>query len=212
MIFYYSKAGAVSDLALIINILFILGILAAFNATLTLPGIAGLVLTIGMSVDANVIIFERIREELLKGAGLKAAIRNGFDKSYSAIIDANITTLLTGFILLYFGTGPIKGFATVLIVGIFCAFLTAVLITRLILEILLTRDDPISFYNNVTVNMFNNTKVKFVGKRYLAYGISAIIQPGGSIKDNDSIEACNNLGVSMIFLCKFFKRDLITVL
>ena len=175
MIFYYSKAGAVSDLALIINILFILGILAAFNATLTLPGIAGLVLTIGMSVDANVIIFERIREELLKGEGLKAAIRNGFDKSYSAIIDANITTLLTGFILLYFGTGPIKGFATVLIVGIFCAFLTAVLITRLILEILLTRDDPISFYNNVTVNMFNNTKVKFVGKRYLAYGISAII-------------------------------------
>jgi len=175
MIFYYNKAGTISDLALIINLIFIFGILAAFNATLTLPGIAGLVLTIGMSVDANVIIFERIREELLKGEGLKAAIRNGFDKSYSAIIDANITTLLTGFILLYFGTGPIKGFATVLIVGIFCAFLTAVLVTRLILEILLNREDQISFYNKITVNAFKNTKINFVGKRYLAYFISAFI-------------------------------------
>ncbi len=114
MVFYYSKAGIVSDIALLINMFFIFGVLSSLGAVLTLPGIAGIVLTIGMAVDANVLIYERIREELALGKGIKLAIRDGYKNAYAAIIDANITTLLTGVILDVFGTGPIKGFATTL--------------------------------------------------------------------------------------------------
>ena len=119
MVFYYSRrAGLVADMALIANMFFLIGVLASLGAVLTLPGIAGIVLTIGMSVDANVLIYERIREELTAGKGMKLAIADGYKNAYSAIIDANVTTLLTGIILLVFGTGPIKGFATTLVIGI----------------------------------------------------------------------------------------------
>ncbi|HKL72156.1 MAG TPA: protein translocase subunit SecD, partial [Marinilabiliaceae bacterium] len=135
MVLYYGfKAGVVADIALIANMFFIMGVLASFNAVLTLPGIAGIVLTIGMSVDANVLIYERIREELRAGKGLKLAIADGYKNAFSAIIDANVTTFLTGFILFLFGTGPIKGFATTLMVGIATSFFTAIFLTRLIYE------------------------------------------------------------------------------
>ena len=126
MIAYYGKGGIVSNIALLLNLFFILGVLASLNAALTLPGIAGIVLTVGMAVDANVIIFERIREELTKGKGPRLALVDGFKHSYSAIIDANVTTLLTGIILLFFGLGPVKGFATILVIGIVSSFFTAV--------------------------------------------------------------------------------------
>ena len=179
MFFYYNKGGAISDIALLINIFFILGVLAAFNATLTLPGIAGLVLTIGMSVDANVIIFERIREELRNGESIKASIRQGFNQSYSAIIDANLTTLFTGIILFIFGSGPIKGFATVLLVGILMAYLTAVLITRVILEHLLDAEKAIEFQSKSTAKWFVDFNIDFVTKRKMSYVISALIIGAG---------------------------------
>ncbi|MCL4169297.1 UNVERIFIED_CONTAM: hypothetical protein GTU68_064660, partial [Idotea baltica] len=134
MAFYYSTSGLISNLCLLLNLFFIIGVLASLGATLTLPGMAGIVLTIGMAVDANVIIFERIREELAKGSGIKKAVADGYKKSYSAIIDANLTTLITAVILAYFGLGPVLGFATVLIIGIFSSLFTAVLISRLLVE------------------------------------------------------------------------------
>jgi SecD/SecF fusion protein len=132
MIAYYSKGGLVANIALLFNIFFILGILAQLNASLTLPGIAGIVLTIGMSIDANVLIFERIREELRGGSSLMAAISSGYSKAYSSIIDANVTTFITGIILFMLGQGPVKGFATTLMIGIACSFFSAVFITRVI--------------------------------------------------------------------------------
>jgi SecD/SecF fusion protein len=135
MIFYYSRnAGLVADIALLVNMFFIVGVLASLGAALTLPGIAGIVLTIGMSVDANVLIYERIREELRAGKGLKMAVKDGYKNALSAIIDANLTTLITAIILLIFGTGPIKGFATTLVIGILTSLFTAIFITRLIIE------------------------------------------------------------------------------
>ena len=175
MIFYYSKAGIVADIALVINVFFLIGALASMKAILTLPGIAGIVLTIGMSVDANVLIFERIREELRNGKGLKGAVNDGYKKALAAILDANITTLLTGIVLATFGTGPIKGFATTLIIGIFTSFFAAVVITRLIISSFLDKDKKVSFSTKLTENWFTNTAVPFVRKRKLFYVISGVI-------------------------------------
>ena len=130
MIFYYRGSGLIANLALMLNIFFVLAILAMLNATLTLPGIAGLILTIGMAVDANVIIFERIREEIDKGKTVKASIEAGYEKAFSAIFDANITTLIAAFVLAWIGSGPIKGFAVTLSAGIICSLFSAVFITR----------------------------------------------------------------------------------
>jgi len=177
MIFYYGKAGAFADVALAVNILFIFGILTAFGAVLTLPGIAGIILTIGMSVDANVIIFERIKEELNKGKGLKGAISHGFSfkGALSAIIDANITTMLTGVILYVFGTGPVKGFAYTLMVGIVTSLFTAIFITRLLIDWYAAKGKLFTFNTTITKNWFKDIDVDFLKKRKMAYIISGIV-------------------------------------
>ena len=174
MIFYYAHAGVASNLALIINMFFIFGALAAFNATLTLPGIAGIVLTIGMAVDANVLIYERIKEELSQNKGLSLAVRDGYKNAYSAIIDANLTTLLTAVILFYFGTGPIKGFATTLMIGIMTSLFCAIFITRLVFESRLAKKKNIFFSNRLTNGLFRNAKISFIGKRKWAYIFSLL--------------------------------------
>ena len=177
MIFYYGKAGAFADVALAVNILFIFGILTAFGAVLTLPGIAGIILTIGMSVDANVIIFERIKEELNKGKGLKASIEHGFSfkGALSAIIDANITTMLTGIILYVFGTGPVKGFAYTLMVGIVTSLFAAVFITRLLIDWYAAKGKLFTFNTSMTKNLFANINVDFLKKRKMAYIFSGVL-------------------------------------
>ncbi|MEJ2103820.1 MAG: protein translocase subunit SecD [Ignavibacteriaceae bacterium] len=144
MILYYRKAGTIAAAALILTILFILGVLAGFKATLTLPGIAGIILTIGMAVDANVLIFERIREEMATGKTIKASIDSGFSRAYSAIIDSNITTFFTGIILYQFGTGPIQGFALTLMIGIATSLFSALVITRVILDIMVAKNIPVT--------------------------------------------------------------------
>jgi SecD/SecF fusion protein len=179
MIFYYGKAGIFSDIALALNILFIFGVLASFGAVLTLPGIAGIVLTIGMSVDANVLIYERIKEELNKGKGLKEAVNDGFGGALSSILDANITTLLTGIILYIFGTGPVKGFATTLIIGIITSLFSAIFITRLLIEWYINKNSKLTFNTKITKGWFQNINVDFLKKRKLAYIISGIILIGG---------------------------------
>jgi protein-export membrane protein SecD len=138
MIFYYARGGMVADLALFINIALIFTVLASLGGTLTLPGIAGIILTMGMAVDANILIFERIREELAKGRSLKSAIDEGFKKAMSAIIDSNITSFITGLILFYFGTGMIQGFALTLMVGIISTLFTAIMVSRALIEIQLS--------------------------------------------------------------------------
>ena len=176
MLFYYGKAGVFSDIALALNILFIFGILASFGAVLTLPGIAGIVLTIGMSVDANVLIYERIKEELRKGKGLKESVNDGFGGALSSIIDANVTTLLTGIILYIFGTGPVKGFATTLIIGIITSLFSAIFITRLLIEWYINKKgNSLTFNTAITKNWFQNIKIDFLKKRKTAYIISGII-------------------------------------
>jgi len=177
MIFYYGKAGIFADIALAVNLLFIFGILTAFGAVLTLPGIAGIILTIGMSVDANVIIFERIKEELNKGKGLKASISHGFSfkGALSAIIDANITTMLTGVILYIFGTGPVKGFAYTLMVGIVTSLFTAIFITRLLIDWYAAKGKLFTFNTNITKNWFKNEGIEFLKKRKIAYVISGSV-------------------------------------
>ena len=174
MLFYYYHAGVASNLALVINMFFIFGALAAFNATLTLPGIAGIVLTIGMAVDANVLIYERIKEELSQQKGLALAVRDGYKNAYSAIIDANLTTLLTAVVLFYFGSGPIKGFATTLIIGILTSLFCAIFITRLVFESRLFNKKKIFFSNKLTKNLFRNTNISFVKRRKIAYVFSFI--------------------------------------
>jgi preprotein translocase subunit SecD len=144
MIIYYKKAGTIAAAALIFTILFILGVLAGFNATLTLPGIAGIILTIGMAVDANVLIFERIREEMATGKTIKASIDSGFSRAYSAIIDSNITTFFTGIILYQFGTGPIQGFALTLMIGIVASLFSALVIARLIMDMMVSKNVPVT--------------------------------------------------------------------
>ena len=175
MIFYYSEAGIVSNVALLANIFFIFGVLSSIGAVLTLPGIAGIVLTIGMSVDANVLIYERIREELTGGKGIRLAIEDGYNNAYNAIIDANVTTLLTGIILYTFGTGPIKGFATTLVIGILTSLFSAIFITRLVISRRLNKDKEIRFSTKLTDGAFKNTAIDFIGKRKKFYILSAIV-------------------------------------
>lgn len=175
MIGYYGRAGAFADIALLVNILFIFGILAGLGAVLTLPGIAGIVLTIGMSVDANVLIFERIKEELAKGKAQKDAIKDGFSNALSSILDANITTGLTGLILLVFGTGPIQGFATTLLIGIATSLFTAIFITRLVIEVYTKKARPLSCSTPWTKNLFANVNIEFLKKRKIAYIFSAVM-------------------------------------
>lgn len=175
MIFYYNGAGAASDLALIVNMFFIFGVLASLGAVLTLPGIAGIVLTIGMAVDANVLIYERIREELTLGKGLKLAIQDGYKHAYSSIIDANVTTFLTGVILYAFGTGPIRGFATTLIIGILTSLFCAIFITRLVFEARLGAKKSIAFSTAATRNAFTKFNIDFLAKRKIAYAVSGLI-------------------------------------
>ena len=175
MFFFYSKgAGLTANIALIANLFFIFGVLASLGAVLTLPGIAGIVLTIGMSVDANVLIYERIQEELKGGKGLSLAISDGYKNAYSAIIDGNITTLLTGIILYLFGEGPIKGFATTLVIGIFSSLFAAIFITRLIFEASLKKNRNITFTTKFTDGWLRNAGVKFLEKRKVFYVVSAI--------------------------------------
>ena len=175
MVFFYQGAGLAADFALLTNVLLLFGTLAAFGAVLTLPGIAGLVLTLGMAVDANVIIYERIKEELKAGKGLSKAIHDGYSNAYSAIIDGQVTTLLTGIVLFIFGSGPIQGFATTLIIGIITSILTSIFITRLIFEARVSRGKNITFENNLTKNFLKNTHVDFLGKRKYSYIISGIL-------------------------------------
>jgi len=176
MIFYYShRGGLVADIALVANLFFMFGVLASFQATLTLPGIAGIVLTMGMSVDANVLIFERIREELKAGKGLSLAISDGYKNAYSAIIDGNVTTLLTGVILYLFGSGPIRGFATTLVIGIITSLFSALFLTRLIIHFMQKRKYNITFSNRISEGAFKDTKFNFIGARKYSYIISTII-------------------------------------
>ncbi|WP_458627464.1 protein translocase subunit SecDF [Winogradskyella sp. PC D3.3] len=174
MIFYYGKAGGFADIALLLNILLIFGVLASLGAVLTLPGIAGIVLTIGMSVDANVLIFERIKEEIAKGKTQKEAIKDGFSNALSSILDANITTGLTALILFVFGTGPIKGFATTLIIGILTSLFTAIFITRLLVDWYINRGGKLDFSTGLTKNLFTNLNIDFLKKRKMAYIISGV--------------------------------------
>ncbi|MCX6329281.1 MAG: protein translocase subunit SecDF [Bacteroidia bacterium] len=180
MIFYYSKsAGTIADIALITNVFLLFGVLASLGAVLTLPGIAGMVLTMGMAVDANVLIYERIREELRAGKGIKLAISEGYSRAYSAIIDSNVTTILTGIVLYIFGRGPIKGFATTLVIGILTSMFTAIFITRLIYDSLLKKNADLKFSIKITANVFKNTKIDFIGMRkYFYIGSAAILLAG----------------------------------
>ena len=175
MFFYYSGAGLAANIALFVNMFFIFGLLASFRAVLTLPGMAGIVLTIGMAVDANVIIFERIREELRLGKGLRAAIVDGYKNSNSAIIDANVTTLIVGVILFSFGTGPIRGFATTLIIGILTSLFSALFISRIVFEGRLAKKKVVNFSTKMTANWYTNINFDFLRKRKIAYGVSAVV-------------------------------------
>lgn len=175
MIFYYGKAGIASDIALLANLFFIMGVLASTNIALTLPGIAGIVLTIGISVDANVLIYERIREELRSGKGARLAVADGYKNAYSSIIDANVTTLLTGIILWFFGTGPVEGFAKTLVIGIITSLFSAIFITRLIFAWRLDNKKKVTVATKATENAFVNTKLNFIPKRKMYYVISGIL-------------------------------------
>ena len=175
MIFYYGSSGLFADIALALNILLIFGILAGLGAVLTLPGIAGIVLTIGISVDANVLIFERIREELRKGKGPQKAVNDGFNNALSSILDANITTGLTALILFVFGTGPIKGFATTLLIGIGTSLFTAIFITRLFVDGRLFKGKKVSFSTKATEGLLSNLSFGFLGKRKVAYIVSGAL-------------------------------------
>lgn len=175
MAFYYSSAGLVADIALMANVFFLIGVMASLQAVLTLPGIAGIVLTIGMSVDANVLIYERIREELAAGKGYKLAIADGFKNAYSAIIDSNVTTLLTGIILLVFGSGPIKGFATTLVIGILTSLFSAIFITRIVFEMFSKRNKQLKFSIPLTANVFKGSNFDFIAQRKRFYIVSLII-------------------------------------
>ncbi len=179
MFFYYRGAGIVSDIALIANLFFLIGALASIQAALTLPGIAGIVLTIGMAVDANVLIYERVREELRNGRSIKAALKEGYNRAYSAIIDANLTTLLTAIVLVSLGTGPIKGFATTLIIGIFTSLFSAIFITRLIFDSRLNKGKKLSFWMGWSERILVNANMSFIPKRKTAYIISTILIVGG---------------------------------
>ena len=172
--------GIMADIALLFNLFFTLGILTSFQAALTMPGIAGIVLTLGTAVDANVLIYERIKEELKRGLGLKEALQKGYSNAFSAIFDSNVTSLITGFILLFFGTGPVKGFATTWIIGIFCSFFTAVFLTRLVYENRLKKDKwlNLTFVTGYSKNLMQNAKYNFMGmykKSFIIWGVAAVL-------------------------------------
>jgi len=181
MAFYYSKAGIVADITLIINMFFIMGVLASLGAVLTLPGIAGIVLIIALSVDANILIFERVREELRLGKGLRLAISDGYRHAFSSIIDSNVTTLLLGIILYSFGSGPVQGFATTLIIGILCSLFSALFISRLMFEWLLDNNKEIPFWTKSTKDVYSNINLPFVEKRKIYYMISGMVITAGII-------------------------------
>ena len=172
---FYRTAGWMSDIALLSNVFLLMGILVSFGAVLTLPGIAGIVLTMGMAVDANVIIYERIKEELRGGKGISLAIKDGFSKAYSAIIDGQLTTIITGIVLFVFGTGPVQGFATTLVIGIVTSFLTAIIITRLLIEWVVAKWGTITFSRKWSENFLTNTKIDFLAKRKVAYITVAVV-------------------------------------
>ena len=173
--FFYKAAGWYANLALICNVLLLFGVLVSFGAVLTLPGIAGIVLTMGMAVDANVIIFERIKEELRAGKGLTLAIKDGFSNAYSAIIDGNLTTIITGIVLFFFGTGPVKGFATTLVVGIITSLFCSIFITRVLIEARAERRGTVSFSRKFTENFLQNVKFSFINKRKVSYIVSSVL-------------------------------------
>ena len=175
MVLFYQGAGLVADVALLCNVVLLFGTLVSFGAVLTLPGIAGLVLTLGMAVDANVIIYERIKEELRAGKGLSKAIADGYRNAYSAIIDGQFTTFLTGVVLFLFGSGPVQGFATTLIIGIITSVLTSVFITRIMFDDRVVKGKNITFDNNITRNFLQNTNINFLGKKKIAYIVSGAL-------------------------------------
>ena len=181
--FYGVLPGLIADGALVLNIFFTMGILASFQAVLTLPGIAGMVLTLGMAVDANVLIYERTKEELRAGKSLSKAIADGYSNAFSAIFDSNLTSIITGVVLFYFGTGPIRGFATTMIIGLFASFLTAVFLTRIVYEALLAKDKlkNVTFTTSITKDLLTNPKINFLGARKVGYLIPVVIIVLGAI-------------------------------
>ena len=175
MVFFYQGAGLIADVALLCNVLLLFGVLVSFGAVLTLPGIAGLVLTLGMAVDANVIIYERIKEELAAGKGFSLAVADGYKNAYSAIIDGQLTTLITGIILYIFGSGPVQGFATTLFIGIITSVLTSIFITRIIFDDRIKAGKTVALSNKLTQNILKNTKVDFIGAKKWSYTISGAL-------------------------------------
>ena len=172
---FYKTAGWMAAVALVTNVFLLMGFLVSFGAVLTLPGIAGIVLTMGMAVDANVIIFERIKEELRGGKGISAAIKDGFSNAYSAIIDGNLTTIITGIVLYVFGNGPVQGFATTLIIGIITSLFCSIFITRMLIEWIVAKKGSVSFSRSWSENWLTNFKFDFIGKRKMSYVISGVI-------------------------------------
>ncbi len=198
MIMYYGlTAGLIADFALLCNVFLLAGILSSFSAVLTLPGIAGIVLTMGMAVDANVLIYERIREERRAGKNLRKAIEDGFSNAISAIIDSNVTSFLTGAILAIFGTGPIKGFAVTYMIGIISSFLTAVFICRLLLEAYAKRENAkeLNFTTKLMQNFLQNTAANFIGARKVTYIVSGVLVVIGILGVNPHIMGKLNLGI-----------------
>ena len=198
MILYYGLIpGLIADFALLCNVFLLVGILSSFSAVLTLPGIAGIVLTMGMAVDANVLIYERIREELRAGKGMRKAIQDGFGNAISAIVDSNVTSFLTGAILAIFGTGPIKGFAVTYMIGIVSSFLTAVFVCRMLLEAYAKRENAkeLNFTTKLMQNFLQNTKVNFIGARKVTYIISGVIVVLGALALNPHFFGKLNLGI-----------------
>src|SRR5262245_64088949 len=175
MLVYYNSSGWVANIALILNLLFTVGVLTALGATLTAPGIAGLVLTIGMAVDTNVIIYERIKEELTKGKGYQLAINDGYRRSLPPVLDAHVTTLLTAIILFYFGLGPVKGFATTQIIGILLSLFCGILVSRWISDIFTNKKRHLEYFTGVSRRIFRHAKYKFIEFRKVAYIISFVV-------------------------------------
>jgi SecD/SecF fusion protein len=181
VLIYYSQAGWIANAALLVNLILLLGVMASFGATMTLPGIAGLVLSVGMSVDANVLIYERVKEELAMGKSFITAIAEGFRNAMPSIIDSNVTTLITGIILFIFGTGLVKGFATTLLIGIFTSLFCAVFVSRLIFDYFIKKGKTVNFKTAWTEKLFNDSNIDFIKKRKVFYSISAIIIIAGAI-------------------------------
>jgi SecD/SecF fusion protein len=176
MVAYYSSSGFIANIAMFLNLFLIIGVVASIpGATFTLPGLAGIVLTLGMAVDANVIINERIREELARGKGVRLAIEEGYKHSFRAILDGNLTTMVVGFVLLFFGLGPVKGFAIVLVIGLFTSLFTAVLFSRLLFEFAFARGWNVKFGNSFTMNLFKNFHFDFIGSRKISYVLSGVV-------------------------------------